>query len=281
MPVKKTTAAVTTPPAKRTPKSAPKAANLSASVPSSKVKRSVSDDTKKNKVYTIKKGGGIWFKLKQNNITVFDEETGQVRQLRYSPNENSVWADEQSSNIIREQIVFNNKNLVVPYTNPPLQKYLELHPDNIKNGGKVFYLVDTERNAEQEVEREFSMLEAVAMVRDKSIDELLPVAMYLGINTDQKNMEIKRELLKEAKSNPTRFIEMFDNPVVRTKSVIMSAIDFQIIKADADGLKWFDSNRLIVATPVGQETVDIATRYCLSEKGALVFEEIQTQLDKI
>ena len=280
MPVKKTTAAVNTPAVKRTPKAAPKAANLSVAAPS-KVKRNVSDDSKKNKVYTIKKGGGIWFKLKQNNITVFDEETGQVRQLRYSPNENSVWADEQSENIIREQIVFNNKNLVVPYTNPPLQRYLDLHPDNVANGGKIFQIVNTERNAEEEVNREFSMLEAVAMVRDKSIDELIPVAMYLGINTDQKNMEIKRELLKEAKSNPTRFIEMFDNPVVRTKSVIMSAVDFQIIKADADGLKWFDSGRLIVATPVGQETIDIATRYCLSEKGALVFEEIQAQLDKI
>ena len=94
-------------------------------------------------------------------------------------------------------------------------------------------------------------------------------------------MEIKRELLREAKANPTRFIEMFDNPMVKTKSIIMSAIDFQILKADADGLKWFDSNRLIIATPVGQDTLDIATRFCLSEKGAVVFEEIQNQLDKI
>jgi hypothetical protein len=33
----------------------------------------------------------------------------------------------------------------------------------------------------------------------------------------------------------------------------MSAVDFQILKADGDGLKWFDSNKLIVATPAGQE----------------------------
>jgi len=156
-----------------------------------------------------------------------------------------------------------------------------LHPDNKANGGSIFEIVDTAKSAETELESEFSMLEAVSMVRDKSIDELLPVAMYLGINTNQKNMEIKRELLKEAKANPKRFIEMFDNPVVRTKSVIMSAIDFQILKADADGLKWFDSNRLIVATPAGQDTLDISTRFCLSEKGALVYEEIQNQLDKI
>ena len=105
--------------------------------------------------------------------------------------------------------------------------------------------------------------------------------MYLGIDTNQKNMEIKRELLREAKANPKRFIEMFDNPVVKVKSTIMSAVDFQILRADQDGLKWYDSNRLIVATPAGQETIEIATRFCLSEKGAMVLDEIESQLSKI
>lgn len=271
----------------RPSKSAPKATTTATpplktvSSSKTKIKRNLQDDSKKNKVYTINKGGGIWYKLKQNNITVFDEETGSVRQLRYSPNEMSVWADEQSENVIREQIIFQAKNLLVPYTKPNLQKYLDLHPDNIANGGKVFLLVDTEKKATQELDQEFITFDAVGLVRDKSIDELLPVAMYLGIDTDQKNMEIKRELLREAKANPKRFIEMFDNPVVKVKSTIMSAIDFQILKADNDGLKWYDSNRLIVATPVGQETLDIATRFCLSEKGAMVLEEIESQLSKI
>ena len=143
------------------------------------------------------------------------------------------------------------------------------------------FLVDTEKKAEVSLEKEFEVLDAVAMVRDKSIDELLPVAMYLGIDTNQKNMEIKRELLREAKGNPKRFVEMFDNPVVKTRSVIMSAVDFQILKADNDGLKWYDSNGLIVSTPAGQNTLDIATRFCLSEKGATVYEEIERQLFKI
>jgi len=265
---------------KSAPKTAPKAAPISTlSSSSSFVKRN--EAVKKDKVYSIQQGGGVWYKLKQNNITVFDEETQTVRQLRYSPNENSVFADEQSENIIREQIVFINKSLAVSHTNPPLQKYLDLHPDNIDNGGRVFKLIDTEKKAEVELNKEFAVLDAVGMVRDKSIDELIPVAMYLGIDTSQKNMEIKRELLMQAKSNPKRFIEMFDNPVVKVKSTIISAVDFQILKADSDGMKWFDSNKLIVSTPSGQDTVDVATRFCLSEKGAIVFEEIERQLSKI
>jgi len=269
-------------PKKATPKAAPQAAPVSTvSTSQSKVKRNLVDDSKRDKVYTINKGGGIWYKLKQTNITIFDEETGRVRQLRYSPNEMSVWADEQSDNIIREQIVFIKKNLLVQYTKPNLQKYLDLHPDNIANGGKVFSLVDTEKKATVELDKEFMTFDAVGLVRDKSIDELIPVAMYLGIDTNQKNMEIKRELLREAKANPKRFIEMFDNPVVKVKSTLMSAVDFQILRADQDGMKWYDSNRLIVATPVGQDTIDIATRFCLSEKGAMVLEEIENQLSKI
>lgn len=269
-------------PPKAAPKVAPQATPVSTvSTSQTKVKRNLVDDAKRDKVYTITKGGGIWYKLKQTNITIFDEETGRVRQLRYSPNEMSVWADEQSENIIREQIVFINKNLLVQYTKPNLQKYLDLHPDNVANGGKVFNLVDTEKKATVELDKEFMALDAVGLVRDKSIDDLLPVAMYLGIDTNQKNMEIKRELLREAKANPKRFIEMFDNPVVKVKSTIMSAVDFQIIRADQDGLKWYDSGRLIVATPAGQDTIDIATRFCLSEKGAMVLDEIETQLSKI
>lgn len=269
-------------PPKAAPKAAPQAATVSTvSTSKTKVKRNLVDDSKRDKVYTINKGGGIWYKLKQNNITIFDEETGRVRQLRYSPNEMSVWADEQSENIIREQVVFINKNILVQYTKPNLQRYLDLHPDNIANGGKVFHVVDTEKKATVELDKEFMALDAVGLVRDKSIDELLPVAMYLGIDTNQKNMEIKRELLREAKSNPKRFIEMFDNPVVKVKSTIMSAVDFQILRSDNDGLKWYDSGRLIVATPAGQDTIDIATRFCLSEKGAMVLEEIETQLSKI
>jgi hypothetical protein len=282
MPVKKSTDAPKVGRPKAAPKAAPTASPVSTlNSSTTTVKRNRKDEAKQNKIYTISKGGGLWYKLKQNNITVYDEETGSVRQLRYAPNENSVWSDEQSENIIREQIIFEAKNLVVPYTKPNLQKYLALHPDNKANGGRVFELVDNAKKAEVELHTEFAVLDAVSMVRDKSIEELIPVAMYLAIDTNQKNMEIKRELLKEAKANPTRFIEMFDNPVVRTKSVIMSAIDFQILRADDDGLKWFDSNRLIVATPVGQDTIDIATRFCLSEKGAVVFEEIETQLNKI
>ena len=81
----------------------------------------------------------------------------------------SIWADEQGENIIREQVIFIQKNLLVPYTRKNLQNYLDLHPDNTANGGKVYSLVDTEKKATVELDKEFEILDAIGMVRDKSI----------------------------------------------------------------------------------------------------------------
>ena len=267
------------PAAKPAPKATPKSTPVKSKSVQSKIKREQSE--KKPSMYTVLNGGGIWFKLRQTNITVFDEETQTVRQLRYSPNEMSVWADEQSENIIREQIVFRKKTITVPYNKPNLKNYLDKHPDNTANGGGVFHMVDTAKKAEVEIETEFAVVDAVAMVRDKSIDELLPIALFLNIDVNQKNIEIKRELLTHAKVNPKNFMSMFDNPSVQVRSTIMSAIDFQILNNKESGLFWYDSNKLIVSTPAGKDTLDIATRFCLSEKGSMVLEEIERQLSNI
>ena len=76
-------------------------------------------------------------------------------------------------------------------------------------------------------------------------------------------------------------MSMFDNPSVQVRSTIMSAIDFQILNNKESGLFWYDSNKLIVSTPAGKDTLDIATRFCLSEKGSMVLEEIERQLSNI
>lgn len=231
--------------------------------------------------YTIIKGGGLWYSLPQNGLTVFDEETNSVRQIRYCPNEPSIYVDEQSDNALREHVVFNNGMLAVRYNKPNLLAYLNAHPGNKANGGRIFQLVDNNKSAEQEVEQEFMQHEAISLVREKDISELLPVAMYLSINVDQETMAIKRELLRHAKGNPSAFIKMFDNPMVKMRSAIMQAAEFQILDSRPDGMYWFDSGRLIVSTPAGMNTEDVMTRFCNTEKGAPVYEQIVARLNEI
>jgi len=234
---------------------------------------------RKTKVYTIPKGAGILFRIKSDAI-IYDNETGRNRQIRYCPNEPSVYADEQSSNAIRAHVLFEEGILAVPANQANLQEFLDLHPMNRANGGGTFELVNTEAKAELDLDNEFLLHDAVSLVRNKSIDELMPVAIYLNMDTNQKNAELKRELLMEAKGNPKRFIELFDNPTVQVRAIIKKAVDFQILNSKEDGMYWFDSNRLIVATPVGQDTIKVMTQFCLTEKGGTAFESVKSELEK-
>jgi len=242
------------------------------------VKREQTPDLQK--IYEIPYGGGIVCKIKSES-TVYDKETRQVRGIRYCPNEPSVYMDEQSYNARREHIVFRNGMLIVPENKPNLAQFLDLHPQNRANGGELFQLVERSRNVQAQVDREFLLHDAVALVRNKELDELLAVAVALGINIQQKTIEIRRELLTEAKANPEAFMKMFDDPRVKCRSAVIQSNDFQIISLRPDGVYWFDSGRLILSVPAGQDPTDIMVRFCLTEKGASVYEELVSRLEKL
>jgi len=235
---------------------------------------------RKAKIFHIPKGGGIIATIKSEAI-IYDSETNTNRQIRYCPNEPSIFADEQSGFAVRKHVVFENGLLMVQPSEPTLMKFLELHPGNRANGGGLFEEVNTEHKAEIDINSEFLLHDAIGLVRNKSVDELLPVAIYLGIDTNQKNAEIKRELLLEAKANPKRFIELFDNPTVASRATVKKAVDFQILLAREDGMYWFDSNRLIVANPAGQDAISVMTQFCLTEKGAQTYETLKHELQKL
>lgn len=233
------------------------------------------------KIYLLTEGGGIWFKLNQGAITIYDQQKDTVRSIRYAPNEPSIYVDEQSPNALRSHIIFTNKMLGVPASQPNLQDYLDAHPGNVKNGGDTFYELDTKKKTDALLQDEYLVHDAVSLIRDKSIDELLPVIMYLGISMDQRNQEIRRELLLEAKSNPKSFIAMFDNPLIKMRASIQVAVQEGVIKSSADGVFWGDSNRLIIACPVGQDPIDTMTKFCLTEKGSVVHMELLSRIERV
>lgn len=232
--------------------------------------------SRKTKVYSIVNGGGIWFKIRSIAVT-----KDPIRQIRYCPNEPSIYVDEQSQFAIVESVVFREGTLMVSPEQSNLQDFLDAHPDNMANGGTSFYIVDMEHDAEEELENEFLVHDAVSMVRDTELDGLLPVAMFLNIDPKRPSVEIRRELLTYAKANPKNFLEMFDNPIVKVKAVIIQAVDFQILKISSDSMRWFDSNQTIITTPAGQDTLDVMARFCLTDKGALVYAEITNRLSKL
>lgn len=231
--------------------------------------------------YEIPKNAGIVYMLPQKGITVYDAEKDTVREMRYCPNEPSIWADEQGDNARKETVAFREGKLFVPKDKPNLRQFMDLHPMNMANGGKIFKHVDKKKDAENELAREFKLTEAVAMVRDKDINELLPIALYFGIDINKPVSEIRYNLLNIAKKKTEEFIQSFDSPQVQVRSSIQQAKDYQIINLKSDGCYWFDTNKLIVSVPVGQDSTDVMVRFCLTEKGSPVLSTIEERLDRL
>ena len=168
-----------------------------------------------------------------------------------------------------------------PREKPNLRKFLELHPLNKSNGGTVFSEVNKKKDAEKELQKEFLTTDAVALVRDTDIQDLLPVAMYFNVSINSPVSEIRFNLLRIAKSKPQEFIESFDSPQVQARSVVAQAKDYQIINVKSDGVYWFDSNGLIVSVPVGQDPLDVMVRFCLTEKGSSVLSSLEERLERL
>ena len=265
------------------PKKAQAPAQAVASVAPAKKKAPIRRKEKVNehKEYQIVRGGGIVYMLPQKGVTIYDKETDSVREIRYCPNEQSIFRDEQSDNARRESVAFRDGRLFVPKEKPNLRKFIEAHPQNQANGGSVFREVNKKKDAEKELNKEFLVNEAVMMVRDKTIEELLPIALYFKVGINQPTSEIRFNLLRIAKSKPSEFMEAFDSPQVQCRATVTQAEDYQIINVKSNGVYWFDANSLIVSVPVGQDPVDVMVRFCLTEKGASVLSSLEERLERL
>ena len=259
-----------------------KAAPKKAATKKPSIKRNIPDRNRLPKMYEMAgKKGGLFYKVRSNNLVIYDEETTTNRRIRYCPGEASIYVDEQSDAAVKEHVVFRNKMLIVPYDKPNLLAFLEKHPDNQANGGGSFRLVNKEIDIEKEVENEFLVTDAISMIKARPIDDLLPVALSLNINTNQNDLSIKRSLVMYAKKNPQKFMDMFDNPVVHARTMVMQGFDFQIITDKNGAVVWTDTGKIILSIPVGQDRIDTVTRFCMTDKGSSVLSEIERQLNEI
>ena len=231
--------------------------------------------------YEILRGSGVVYMLPQKGVTVYDKSQDTVRELRYCPNEPSIWVDEQSENALKQSVAFREGRLFVSKDKPNLKEFLDSHPLNIENGGTVFKRVDKKMDAEKKMNDEFLASEAVVMVRDKDINELLPIALYFNVNINTPTAEIRYNLLQIAKKSPRKFIDAFDSPQVQARSIVQQAKDYQIISVKPDQVAWFDSKTMIVSVPVGQDPLDVMIRFCLTEKGASVLASLEERLERL
>jgi len=264
---------------KRPPGRPKKAAPAVQEQPKPKAKRAVK---RKHQTYEAREFKALQssgtFLLMQSGVTVYDEDTDTVREIRYCERENSIFKDEQHANSVKTPITFRMGRLFVPRTQPNLMNYLTVHPGNKANGGSLFAIIDTVKKAELDIDQEFLVNDAVNLIRTKELDDLLAVALAFNIDVDRPIAEIKHDLLIKAKKSPQTFIESFDNPVVSMKSLVKQARSYNIISVSKKEIKWADTNKHIISVPAGQDPIDVFVRYCMTEAAAPLVAEIERQL---
>jgi hypothetical protein len=234
-----------------------------------------------NREYSIMGKGGIVTMIPMRGVTIYDEDRDTVREIRYCPNEPSIYMDEQSPAAKRETIIFNGGKLFVPKSKPNLRLFLDKHPQNKLNGGSLFEHIDHSEDKRKEIEREFATSDAIIKVRDTDIQDLLPVALFFNIDVNISVSEIRHNLLNIARKNPQDFMNAFDDPTVISRSLAKQASDYQFIAFRENGVYWYDTNKLIVAVPVGRTAIDVMTRFMLTEQGATVYSELEDKLSKL
>ena len=97
--------------------------------------------------YEMMRPSGVVFMLPQKGVTIYDEEKNTIREIRYCPNEPSVYVDDQSDKALKQSVIFREGRLFVRRDQPNLKEFMQMHPQNQANGGKLFKVVDKKKEA--------------------------------------------------------------------------------------------------------------------------------------
>jgi hypothetical protein len=225
---------------------------------------------------------------RSKELTWLDKEKKENRALRYATNQSSIFQDEQDGQARLGHIVFIDGTLVVDNRKMTLQKFLDYHPDNVKNGGTLFYEMNHEAEAKKEVEAMDLDFEAQKLSRELSMKELESVMRYIAPDRVDKMYadEIKRDVRVFAKRYPAEFLDMFDNVEVETDNTIANIIDAKLITFRKKNSEvWYNlenNKKLLFRVPFGENHVDALTDYFHNDKeGVKKYNELVSLLEEL
>ncbi len=219
--------------------------------------------------YTIKSKGILWFDDKQNI----------QREIRYAPNQKSLFRDEQDDYARLEHIVFENGALFVPRTNVNLQKLLSIyHPDS----GKKWEELDPVKEAIDDVEMIEIELEAMRLVQELEIEHLEAI-LRTEVGSDVNKMsskEIKRDCYLFAKNDPELFIEIANDEDIKLRNLANRAVEASIVSLVDDNttFKWASNGKKIMTVPFDEHPYTAFARFLKTDEGVDVMKAIAKKL---
>jgi len=219
---------------------------------------------------------------KRRQLLHFDEEKKINRALRYSKNQRSIFEDEQDGTAILEPIIMEDGKLTVRKNNPILQQFMDIHPDNIANGGTLFYEFDPQKIAEEKVHNLNLEVDALIAARSLDIDKMKSIVrVYLDSNVDKMTVaEIKHEVLLFARNYPKDLLDAIDDPDIEVNDIASRAFNeaYVTFRAGKDihyNLK--NNKKKILTVPFGEKKEDVFMSWLKSDEGVQFYQYLEDQ----
>lgn len=194
---------------------------------------------------------------------------GKVERIKYIKGESTII--ESKMNPINqakqpETVRFIDGWLYVRKEETTLLEFLRMTDNNFTKEGrnsskpKIFKEYAPEKDVEKILADEKVLIKAKAYVLDKmetdeGVNELLTYAKALGINTNRELPLVEYDINQYVTRDPKGFMDGLNNPKMKRKFFVISAIENDIIKVVGTTIGW-STGGAIVNTPIGQDPVD-------------------------
>lgn len=209
----------------------------------------------------------------------FDEEKGYNRELRYSTNQRSPIADEQSGMVTLGRIMIRNGAIAVPKEDQALQLLLSKYHPGKDTIYEEYNPVQDSLDETQQIELE---IDALLIAKQMDINEAEAVLrVEHGNSVDNlSTSELKRDLLIFAKRQPGLFIELANDDNVELRNIGIKATQYGIIQLSPDQrtFTYGENKRKLMTVPFDEHPYSALAAWFKTDEGMEVLKHITKKL---
>lgn len=214
-----------------------------------------------------------------STLQYLNPRTKEVHPLRFSRSQVSFFTDKQKGDVTVEHVLMKDGMLKVSANDVLLQKFLFIHPDNEKNGGKTFKEYNPADDAKIEIEKEDELFAAQKLARELNLLKLDAIArlMCSDYKEEWQTPELKRALYNEISKAPNKFIRLANDYSLEAKGVAKTANHRGII--DYKNYRFFNEDgQVICEVQRNEDEWDAIAAYLLSGDGRSFYDYLKNAI---
>ena len=234
----------------------------------------------KDRVYFLNNGiAPITYTVRNRNNFWFDEEKGYQREVKWCPNQRTVFVDEMNGPQQMEHIIFEDGELKVSKENPQLQQLLSLyHPfrDSLYSEWKP---IEAAQDEVDDIEIEIEALQAALEMDVDMAEAIMRVELGSKVST-MSSKELKRDLLLYAKNNPSLFLDLASDDNVQLRNFGIKAVELGLVGLSPDQrtFTWSSNKRKLMNVPFDEHPYSALAAWFKTDEGMEIYTTIEKQL---